>query len=206
MMRVFARVGAVALGSLMAVIAPATDGIAQDGYLIRPGDTLRVEVMQDPGLNRTALVAPDGNIAFPLAGSVTAAGRTLEQVQGDLADQLAANFAAKPNVFVSVEQVAEPRASAGGTSRAAPTIEVYVMGEAANPGKLDVKRGTNALQAFAQMGGFSPFAATKRVQLHRDGKIYTLNYDAIESGSSNAGTTLLQDGDVIVVPQRRLLE
>ena len=47
------------------------------------------------------------------------------------------------------------------------------MGEAANPGKLDVKRGTTLLQAFAQMGGFSPFAATKRVQLHRDGKIQT---------------------------------
>jgi polysaccharide export outer membrane protein len=105
-----------------------------------------------------------------------------------------------------LEQVAEPRASTGGGTKAAATIEIFVMGQAANPGKLDVKRGTTLLQAFAQMGGFSPFAATKRVQLHRAGNITTLSYDAIERGTSTAGATILQDGDVIVVPQRKLFE
>jgi polysaccharide export outer membrane protein len=80
------------------------------------------------------------------------------------------------------------------------------MGEAATPGKLELKRGTTLLQAFAQMGGFSPFAATKRVQLRRGGQITTLSYDAIERGTSTAGSTVLQDGDVIVVPQRKLFE
>jgi polysaccharide export outer membrane protein len=201
---VYERIGALVLGGLMAVTATTTEVEAQDGYLVRPGDVLRIEVLQDPGLNRSTLVTPDGNFAFPLAGSVTAAGRTLEQVQTDLSNQLAANFAAPPNIFISVEQVAVPQSS--GTGGGVSTIEIFVMGEAAQPGKLDVKRGTTVLQAFAQMGGFSPFAATKRVQLHRNGKIYTLNYDAIEDGSSTNGSTKLQDGDVIVVPQRRLLE
>ncbi|NJS37741.1 MAG: polysaccharide export protein [Rhodobacteraceae bacterium] len=194
------------IGSLVTVLVLASPSVAQDGYLIRPGDVLRVEVLEDPGLNRATLVSPDGRISFPLAGGVVAAGRTLEQLQSDLATRIASNFATTPNVFISLEKLAEPRAASGGGTRAAATIEVFVMGEAGNPGKLDVKPGTTLLQAFAQMGGFSPFAATKRVQLHRAGDITTLSYDAIERGTSKAGATILQDGDVIVVPQRKLFE
>ncbi len=206
MKRGISGICALAMAGLLAVLAMAAESVAQDGYLIQPGDVLRVEVLEDPGLNRTTLVSPDGRISFPLAGGVTAAGRTLEQLQADLASGIGANFAVVPNVFISLEQVAEPRVASGSGTRAAATIEIFIMGEAANPGKLDVKRGTTLLQVFAQMGGFSPFAATKRVQLHRAGTISKLNYDAIEGGTSTAGATILQDGDVIVVPQRRLFE
>lgn len=204
MKRVFAGVCALVAGGLLAVLPMTTEAVAQEGYLIQPGDVLRVEVLEDPGLNRSALVSPDGRISFPLAGGVSAAGRTLEELQTDLATKIGSNFAVTPSVFISLEQVAPRGVSSGGG--AAATIEVFVMGEAANSGKLDVKRGTTLLQAFAQMGGFSPFAATKRVQLHRDGKIYPISYDAIERGTSTAGATVLQNGDVIVVPQRKLFE
>jgi polysaccharide biosynthesis/export protein len=201
-----ARIGAMVFGGLLNVFAPASDAVAQDGYRIQPGDVLRVEVLEDPGLNRSTLVSPDGRISFPLAGGLPAAGRTLEQLQTDLAGKIGANFATTPNVFISLERVSEPRAAVGGGAVGPATIEIFVMGEAANPGKLEVERGTTLLQAFAQMGGFSPFAATKRVQLRRAGNITTLSYDAIERGTSTAGATVLQDGDVIVVPQRKLFE
>ena len=192
---------------LMLPLMLASGVLAQDGYRIRPGDTLRIEILEDPGLNRSVLVSPDGRIAFPLAGGVAASGRTLEQVQTDLAARIAPNFAATPNVFISVERVAERPAGSGGARAAAvATIDVFVMGEAAKPGKLELERGTNVLQAFAQMGGFTKFAATKRVQLRRGPKTYGMNYKAIEDGTSTAGATVLHDGDVIVVPQRRLFE
>ena len=55
------------------------------------------------------------------------------------------------------------------------------------------------------------FAATKRIQLRRvdasgTEKVYLINYKAIEDGSSRNGATVLQEGDVILVPQRRLFE
>lgn len=196
-----ARFFAALLAALAALPFSGLSGLAQDGYRIRPGDTLTVEVLQDPGLNRSVLVSPDGRLAFPLAGALQAAGRTLEQVQADLATRLAPNFAAAPTVFVALEQVAAPREPAE-----VPTISVFAMGEVGKTGKLEMTRGTTILQAFAEMGGFTQFAATRRIQLRRGSKTYTMDYMAIERGTSKAGATVLLEGDVILVPQRRLFE
>lgn len=202
------------VASLLSVLAGAALLIATLGeaaaqtYRIRPGDTLRIEVLEDPSLNRTVLVAPDGRISVSSAGTFRASGLSVDAVQRALVNRLAGNFAAPPNVFVALEGLAERRAVA---PRAPATIAIYVLGETGKPGKLELEPGTTVLQAFAVMGGFTKFAATKRIQLRRTDpksradRIINLNYDAIESGAA-AGRTTLMDGDVIVVPQRRLFE
>ena len=197
------------LGLLAVPVMFASGAVAQDGYKLRPGDVVRIEVLEDPTLNRSALVPPDGRLSLPLAGSVGASGRTVEQVQSAISAALAPNFAAAPSVFVSIERLAEVRQA---TPAVAATITVFIMGEAANPGKLEIAPGTTMLQLFAQMGGFSNFAATKRIQLRRQEgasgaeKLYYFNYDAIESGTSQNGNVVVSDGDIILVPQRRLFE
>lgn len=207
-MRLFALLLAAML--TLAAFVPSA-AVAQDGYLVRTGDVLSIEVVEDPGLNRRALVSPDGRISMPLAGSVRAQGRTIEDIQADLAGRLASNFAATPTVFVGIESVAERRSSGGSsTPAAAPTIDIYVLGEAAKPGRIAVAPGTTVLQLFAEIGGFSKFAAIKRIQLRRteggQETVYAINYRDIESGQSRVGATVLRDGDVIVVPQRQLFE
>ena len=191
--------------ALLLALVPAAGARAQDeGYRLRPGDVLRIEVIEDAGLNRAVLVAPDGRISLPLAGSVQAGGRTVDAVQADLPGGLAGSCAAPPTVTVSIERLAERAAATA--AAAAATIAVYVMGEANRPGKLELTPGTTVLQAFAQMGGFTRFAATRRIQLRRGDRIYALDYRAIEAGQSDAGGTVLAAGDVIVVPGRRLFE
>lgn len=195
------------LGSALLAGAPAQ---AQQ-YMVRPGDVLRIEVLEDPGLNRSVVVAPDGRISMPLAGVFSASGRPLEAVQSELAQRLAGNFAVAPNVFVSLERLGEARAAGGAPGKAA-SIGVFVMGEGAKSGRIDLAPNTTLLQAFAQMGGFSKFAATKRIQLRRVDRatgaeqIHTFNYDAMVKGETRSGLTTLMDGDVILVPQRRLFE
>ncbi len=196
----------IILGALLAAIL-STGAFAQSSYQIRSGDSLQIEVLEDPALNRSVLVLPDGSINFPLVGTIPAAGRSVSDVRSDLSAALASKFAAAPNVFVGVGTLAEvaPRVSA-----AAATISVYAMGEVTSPGKADVAPGTTVLQFLAQAGGFTRFAAQKRVQLRRTAKggveqIYLFNYDG--TGTSGiAGSTRLQSGDVIVVPQRKLFE
>jgi polysaccharide biosynthesis/export protein len=135
-------------------------------------------------------------------------------VQAELAQRLAVNFATTPNVFVSIERLAEVKAPTGGIAapREEPTISVYVIGEGAKSGKISVPPGTTVLQFFAEMGGFSKFAATKRIQLRRtdkktgEDKTYGLNYQDMVNGGSKQGNTVLADGDIIIIPQRRLFE
>lgn len=182
---------------------------AQNSYRIQPGDLLSIEVLEDPSLNREALVLPDGSVSFPLVGSVRAAGRTTGTMQSLLAERLTPNFAAAPTVFVSVSTLNE---EATEQFRSRGQIDIYVMGEVETPGMLEVDRGTTLLQALSQAGGFSDFAAKKRIQLRRTDPqtgtdvVYLFNYRAVEAGGRVNGRTILHNGDVIVVPQRRLFE
>ncbi len=194
-----------ALVAVIILCATAVSVQAQ-GYRIQAGDTLRIEVLEDESLNREVLVRPDGRINVPLAGALRAGGRSVEQVSDELTDILSPNFASPPNVFVSLGALNVPR-----EPLPERTIDVYVIGEAGSPGRHAPVRGTTLLQFFGEMGGFSRFAATKRIMLRRtdsSGKenVYQFNYDAMLDGTGTGGNTQLVDGDVIVIPQRRLFE
>lgn len=191
----------------LCAILIAAAASAQTGYRVKSGDSLNVEVLEDASLNRTVLVLPDGSISVPLAGSVQAAGRTTGELAARIAAGIAPNFAAEPNVFVSVATLGLPTGVA-----TAATIDVYLLGEVNQAGALEVSPGTTLLQALSQAGGFTPFAATNRIQLRRSDprtgadKVYRLNYRAVEAGQAIPNRTILADGDVILVPQRRLFE
>lgn len=198
------------LTSLFLAAILASQALADKPYTVRPGDTLQVEVLEDPSLNRSVLVLPDGSISFPMVGSVPAAGRSVTDLTTQLADGLTSNFAAKPNVFVTVSTLADRPAAK--PRAAARTIGVYVMGEVTTPGRADVAPGTTILQFLAQAGGFTRFAAQKRVKLVRTDpktgaeQVYLFNYDGTGGSGGIRGSTKLQTGDVIIVPQRRLFE
>ena len=193
---------------VMVFVLCAVSAQAQSDYRIRAGDVLQIEVLEDPSLDRAVVVLPNGQISFPLTGTLRAGGRSIGQVQTSLRDALAPNFAAPPTVFVGVQPArdleAETRALQG------PTIDVYFVGEVNNPGLVPVKKGTSLLQAVAISGGVSRFAAIKRVQLRRTGsdgvqRVTILNYKALADGAVTNDIEL-RDGDVILVPERRLFE
>ncbi|TDX21583.1 polysaccharide biosynthesis/export family protein [Rhodovulum visakhapatnamense] len=196
------------LAALVLTIA-ATAAPAQQEYTVRPGDVLSIEVLEDSSLNRSISVLPDGRFSFPFAGSVTAAGKTVSQIQASLTDAIRSNFSVPPNVFVSV-QPGSPAAYASESSVQA--IDIYFLGEVNKPGLIAAARGTTFLQALAQSGGLTPFAATKRIQLRRTDprthaqKVYEINYKALSRGATLSRDIQLLDGDVILVPERRLFE
>ena len=182
------------------------------GYRVQPGDVLRIEVLQDEGLNRDVLVDPNGGFVFPLAGALEASGRSLGAIQSDLIARLEPNFSSSPTVLVSLSQLAAREPRVPGEARPDPTVAIFAIGEIANSGRIELVPGTRLLQALAQLGGFSDFAAQKRVQLRRVDprtgveQIYPLNYKAIMEGRSPNGSLVMQEGDVILVPTRRLFE
>jgi polysaccharide biosynthesis/export protein len=197
------------IASLLVLPLVAMQANAQDSYKIKSGDVLRIEVLEDSSLNRESIVLPDGRVSVPMVGSVAVGGRSVDEVRADLVEKLAPNFAAEPTVFVSLSQLAQRPPSTGTSS--GQTILVYMLGEVASPGAIEIKRGTTFLQALAASGGVTRFGATKRLLLRRaDGsgqmQTYTYNVKAIMNGKSSIVTPVLKEGDVIIVPQRRLFE
>jgi len=186
----------------LAMLLAAPMAIAQSAdYRIQPGDQLAITVLEDDTLNRELLVLPDGTISVPLAGTVRAGGRSVETVESAIADRLASNFAVRPSVFVSVIEIDETYG----------TFPIYVMGQVTTPGMVEVEPGTTMLQAIALAGGLDRFAATKRIQLRRTDssgreRLFLFNFKAVERGGSIESMITLREGDVILVPERRLFE
>ncbi|MGH8173975.1 MAG: polysaccharide biosynthesis/export family protein, partial [Rhodanobacteraceae bacterium] len=70
--------------------APKIDPQAQavQAYRIGVDDEVRVSVWQNPGLDVTVPVRPDGKISVPLVGDVEAGGRTPEEVAAEIQGKL----------------------------------------------------------------------------------------------------------------------
>ena len=192
----------ILLAAALAVLAAPLAWAQASGYRIQPGDVLAIGVLEDDSLNQQSLVTPDGRISVPLAGTVQASGRTVEAVEDTIADRLASNFAVRPSVFVSVVSVSEE----------VETFPIYVLGQVDTPGLVEVLPGTTLLQAVALAGGLDRFAATKRIQLRRrdpatgQERLFLFNYRAVERGGSITSMITLREGDVLIVPERRLFE
>jgi polysaccharide export outer membrane protein len=172
-------------------------------YRIQPGDTIDITVLEDPDLNRRLLVLPDGRVSVPLAGNIAVAGQTVEAVERTIASRLEPNFAVRPSVFVALAAVAE---------EVLDLQSIFVLGQVGAPGLREIEPGTTLLQAISLAGGFDRFAATKRIQLRRTDlqtgqeRLFLFNYNAVERGSPITSMITLREGDVIIVPERRLFE
>jgi polysaccharide biosynthesis/export protein len=70
------------------------------------GEALDIRVLGEPELSGTAVVQPDGRITLPLLNGVHAAGLTIEQLQGELEQELR-QFVAQPRVTVVAAGMAE---------------------------------------------------------------------------------------------------
>ncbi len=175
---------------------------AQEGsrdFRLEPGDQITISVLEDPGLNTTALVRPDGRISAPIVGALDVAGRTPESVAASIRRALAPSFLAPPTVTVALVGL-------GGRQPAT----FYILGEIARPGPHSFDGPTTVLQALAIAGGPSRFAATRRIQLRRqtgEGEwLFNFDYDVVERGLVPSQVIEMRDGDVIVVPVRGIFE
>ncbi len=191
--------------ALAIVFSTLSAADAQSNYRVRTGDTLEIQVLEDPSLDRSVRVLPDGRFTFPFAGTLRAAGLTIAQIERNIRIAISSNFATEPNVFVFVvpeeREPLEPQ-----------TINVYLLGEFNTPGLAEMPPGTTILQALSMGGGMTRFAAVKRLQLRRtDHKtgiqtVRKINYKALAEGAALSNDIVLKDGDVILVPERRLFE
>jgi polysaccharide export outer membrane protein len=170
-------------------LAAAQSDASQTSYRLEPGDVLQVNVWKETDLQSEVIVRPDGRVAFPLAGEVLAATRTVEELRAALQDRLR-KFVPDALVTVLVKSVSGNR--------------VYVIGKVARPGDFVLSRPTDVMQALALAGGMTPFADPSGIKiLRREGetqRAIEFRYGDAEQGRHLDRNILLQGGDTVVVP------
>lgn len=162
---------------------------ASEDYIFGSEDVLEILVWKNEALSRTVSIRPDGKISLPIVGDIQAAGLTATQLRDSIKERLR-EFKETPEVSVIVREV--------------NSLAVFVMGEVARPGKLQLRSETTLLQALSLSGGFTQYADPENILLlRREGGGETrirIRYKDILSGRNPDGNVLLHRGDTILVP------
>jgi polysaccharide biosynthesis/export protein len=161
---------------------------ASTPVVLGPGDVVRITFTTAPEMNQAQKIRADGKVSLPGVGQVTAAGKTLSQLETEL-KRLYAPQMTNTDVLVTLDSA---------------QIEVYVSGSVKSPGKLTFDRPTTVLQAIMQAGGPNPFGNLRSVHLIRitNGVERTQLVDLRPTLSGRTTQAFyVKNGDIIQVPQ-----
>lgn len=166
--------------------SPVTSVPAPANYVLAPGDEVQLQVWGATNLNLNLTVDRQGQVMVPRVGPLSLVG-----VQ---AGQLDSVFKAHlTRVLANVEVAAH-------VSKLR-SIQVYVVGHAAQPGVYTLSSLSTLVNALFASGGPGNKGSMRQIQLKRSGKVISQLdlYDFI--GAGNAQTDVpLQTGDIIVIP------
>jgi polysaccharide biosynthesis/export protein len=183
--------------------APKQDPLAElatdYNYRVAPHDVLSVIVWDHPELTIPAgefrspeatghPVAADGTMFYPHVGVIQVAGKTLGEIR-DLLTQRLTHVIERPQLDVRVVSFRGQK--------------VQVTGEVAVPSSLPITDVPMRVQdAISQVKGFTAEADLRAVTLSRGGKTFTLDLQALYEEGDVSQNWLLQDGDIVHVPDR----
>ena len=178
-------------GSNSAAVQPqpgaASASASTSDYRIMSGDVLQITVFQVQDFNREAQVDAGGNIVLPLIGGVPAAGKTVHEVESEVARRLRAKYLQNPQVLVTIKD--------------AVGLRVSVQGAVKSPGVIQIRGDTTLTTVLAQAQGFTDTADKSSVLVIRNtdqGRVAAkVDAGAILAGS--APDPPIHGGDMIVV-------
>ena len=154
------------LFSLLLLLVCALDAGAaelaspRDGYRIGANDVIRIQVFGEDDLTVESKVSGEGKLNYPLLGMLQVEGRTIEELQQELAVRLAAGYVRQPKVSVAIVR----------------HRNFYVSGEVKTPGGYPYEEGLTVQKALSIAGGFTEKAEKQGLKVTRltEGRMETL--------------------------------
>ncbi len=122
-----------------------------EGYRLGPNDTLRIQVYGEEDLSLETKIEGDGQITYPLLGTLHVGGLTVHELQQDITTRLAAGYLSKPKVTVTV----------------ARHRNFYVGGEVKTPGGYPYEEGLTVQKAITLAGGFTEKSDKRMITVTR---------------------------------------
>lgn len=188
------RLGTLFAGSLICLVlifaVQATHAQAKPDYPLGAGDTIRVQVYQNPDLTIETRVSENGFITYPLIGNIELGGLSLTSAETKIATALqSGGFLQKPQVNITLVQI---RGN-----------QVSVLGQVTRPGRFPLETvNTRVSDMLASAGGAT--AAGDDVAIltgTRNGVAFQQKIDipAIFLNEKPENDLVLQGGDTIYV-------
>jgi len=180
--------GAFAQTSPAAASAPAG---AKPEAILGVGDTLKITVYQNPDLTVDgARISENGQINFPLIGSVAIGGLTVSVAEQKIAKMLRdGGFVLRPQVTIQVAQI---RSS-----------QISILGQVSKPGRYPIEAvGTKVSEMIAVAGGVLPTGADVVTLVGtRNGRAIKMDIDlpAIMQAGKSELDIAVDNGDIIYV-------
>jgi len=174
---------------------PTAVGPIDPGYMIGPGDVLRLAVWGQSEFSHELTVNNDGKVLIPIVGQVHVSGTPFSELQDKLKNLLSRHYSGLSTVpqrtFMDLS-VAQLR-----------PIRIYIMGEVRQPGGYTVSSFANAFAALYSVGGPLEGGSLREVRISRDGTpVATVDiYEYLLTGASKSDVRL-QNNDVVFVPPR----
>ncbi len=162
-----------------------------DGYLIGPGDVLRITVYDNTDLATTARVSADGSIQFPLIGTMSLLNLSVEGVTRQVEALLADGYLVNPQVTVFIEEYRSQK--------------VIIVGHVAQPGVYELRGPTSLLELISMAGGIREHAGD-RVTINRTlptgdkpQEIIRIDLKELLETGSNALNLQVMDNDSVFI-------
>ncbi len=188
-----------------AMTASTAASLPPSRNIVRVGDVLDIVVMEDHALSGQFSVLESGNILVPGIGRIYLLGSTLEAAQNIVRRHIESDQVKKATVIVERLRTSQQAAVAE-----MPRMAIFVSGAVTKPGQhrvpVQAEGGLTVFEALMIAGGTTRFADLSRSYILRkapggDRSRLLVNLQAISRGE--ARDVQLQEGDIIMVPQRR---
>jgi protein involved in polysaccharide export with SLBB domain len=173
---------------------PLLTGPAPPSYRLGPGDVLVLILTGAVENAYTLPVTREGFIVIPGAGQVHVANLTLAELREVLYTRLG-------RVYSSISRAPDAKTRFHASVATVRAIQVYVVGEVAQPGAYQTSALATVLSALYAAGGITERANLRRIALRRaDSAVATLDlYDYLLRGDTKSDVRI-ESGDVIFVP------
>jgi protein involved in polysaccharide export with SLBB domain len=166
--------------------APVANTPVPADYLLGPGDSLRVNLVGGQNRRLTLEIDRNGELSLPEIGPLGVAGMRFEDASALIEQQ------------VSEKMIGVQASVSMGTLR---TMQVFILGEARQPGSYTVSGLSTVTNALVTSGGISPVGSLRDIQLKRNGAtIASLDLYGLLLRGDTSGDVRLMPGDVIFVP------
>jgi polysaccharide export outer membrane protein len=167
-------------------------------YLIGPSDVLEINShIGDQVTSTTVTVNSRGKISYSFIDDLEVNGLSPSQLDELITEKMSA-FIKSPRIDVLVKEFNSKSVTVLGE---VASLRVTAAGGSAGSGRIFLKGKTTLMDLIAKAGGYTVDADIKNVTLIRQGKKYAINlYDILEKGDESRNI-ILDDSDVVDVPE-----